>query len=161
MLKIVKVAAVDVDLAAVDRVLVVETPAPDRGHARGLEAGCRTRRPGRIGAATTAGHAAATASAAAPAATPAENILGRKVLLIDIIPLTKNGDLVVAPEPVQIHALIVILICPVPAYELAEIAFSHILFGNDIDRLDPVAVVKPGELALVAEIVENLDLIDH
>ena|SRR5580698_4773650 len=34
VLEIVKIAAIDVDLAAVNRVLVVETSAPDRGHAR-------------------------------------------------------------------------------------------------------------------------------
>ena len=60
----------------------------------------------------------------------------------------------------EVQHLVIILTGARTGHELPEISPFLILLGDDIDRLHPVAVVKTRELALIAEVVEYLYLVD-
>jgi hypothetical protein len=85
-----------------------------------------------------------------------EDILDRKVLFVDVIAFAECRNLLIIVKAVEVEAFVVILVGSDGCDGPAEIAHPLIFFGNDIQRLYPVAVVDAGEFALVVEVIEDL-----
>src|ERR1700722_4702229 len=61
----------------------------------------------------------------------------------------------------EIEAFVIGFIRSGAPYRPAKIPLALVLAGDDIDGLDPVAVIKTGELALVIQVIEDLVFLDN
>src|SRR5579862_1868602 len=142
MLAVVKIAAVGISFGA--PVIPVVCPAsPNRRYARAQLVGRSSP--------------AATATASARVT---EYILYRKILFVDVVCLSQQGDLLITVKPVEIYAFIVVLVRTGARHQFAKITLLRVLLRNNIQGLDSVPIVNSREFALVAEIVKNLDLVN-
>lgn len=115
-------------------------------------------------------HATAETTASASGITGnTQNILERKVLLIDVVKKTDQRQTAGAAEKIDVaadHILVFgfgfrIGIVTVPGICLTEYALTHIFACDDVDRLIAFAVVHTRKLGLVAQLVVNLDPFDR
>src|ERR1700734_2526909 len=113
MLEIIKIASGNICFWP-PAVFIVYPAGPDCGDPRTalIGGGCRT---------------AATSPAAAGAA---QNVLYCKILFVDIIALTKQGNLLVIVKMVHIYTVIIILICACACDRPSEISLAFVLFGG-------------------------------
>jgi len=121
-------------------IVVVSSPGPHRSNPR----------------AALVRRGTGAASTASSAAGRAQDILDRKILFVDVVALSECGYLLVIVEVVEIETFVIVLVGADARDGPAEIAYSFIFFRDDIECLDPVAVVDAGEFALIVEVVEDL-----
>ena len=90
-----------------------------------------------------------------------ENILEREILLIQVVGKTDDGDTAVTLENVHVAARSIILRITVCGIEFTELPAALALRSDDIQRLVALTVVESGELRLVAQFVEYLDVLHY
>src|ERR1700754_144160 len=155
MLVVIEIAGREVRLCA-KGITIVRSAGPHRRYpGRG-----RTRAGSRPPASAKTTPTTATAATASAAPATAKNILGSKILFVDIIRLCQNGHLLIAVKAVEIYTFIIVFIRSGAGHEFSEIAFPAVLLCDDVDCLDPVAIIKAGKFTLIAEVVKDLDLVD-
>ena len=117
-------------------------------------------------------HATAEATAAMSSAGIArntQNILERKVLLIDVVKKTDQRQTAGAAKKIDVAADHILVfgfgfrvgVVTVTGICLTEYALTHIFACDDVDRLITFAVVHTRKLGLVAQLVVNLDPFDR
>ena len=111
-------------------------------------------------AATAHPHAAASGRIAARIDN-AQNILEGEILLVDVVGHADQRQPRIAAEQVDIAARRIVLRITVGSIEFAEDTPPLADVGDDVDRLVALAVVQPREFGLVAELVEDLHVLDH
>ena len=89
-----------------------------------------------------------------------EQVLGGEVLLVDVVRQTDGGEPVVAAEHVHVAARLVPAPASLPGVGLAECE-GVIRAQDHVHGLGRLTVVDPREFRLVAQLVEDLDLLDH
>src|SRR5690606_1788547 len=109
---------------------------------------------------------ASAAARTAPAAPPtiitptplaARNTGHGKIGLVDIVGDHEYGEPSIAVKAVHISPGIVSLVGTVTCCCFAEVAFTTVWAGNDIDYLSSLPIVKPAELCLFTLLVDKLN----
>src|SRR5215467_10385281 len=59
----------------------------------------------------------------------------------------------------EIHAEVIGFIRTSTCNKFSKISLAFVFFCRDVNSLHPVAIIEPGKFALIAEVVEDLDLI--
>ena len=110
------------------------------------------------------------AAAAARTSRHAQNVLERKILLVDVVEQPDHRHAARPMEQIDVaaHVVLVVRRCSfcfglvaVTGIELAELALTHVGFRDDIDRLVPLAVVHTRKFGRIAQLVVDLDLVDR